>query len=218
MQVTATRIHSDDKNPDAGLAVQFYKRSIENEFQSEQNKRPIFESRDFVKIWSPGNVLNIIDTFVTEDHKRRFPLQWQAYSNRMEGSDLDTREVGTPITVWPRITREQAEELRGLKFYTVEAVANASDAQLQSVGMIAGMSAFSFRDEARRFLSVADAAAKLAEADRKLAEATASSAAAALDSQQRIAALEKRLELAVERAEAGPTVDAPRGPGRPPKG
>ena len=81
--------------------------------------------------------------------------------------------MGTPITEWARITPSQADELRGLKFPTVESIAGASDAQLQTIGMIAGQSAFTFRDDAKRFLLVAEAAAKLTEADKKQAEADA---------------------------------------------
>jgi hypothetical protein len=43
----------------------------------------------------------------------------------------------------------QAEELRGVKFFTVEQIANASDGQLQSIGMIGGMNAHVMRDRAK---------------------------------------------------------------------
>jgi hypothetical protein len=48
------------------------------------------------------------------------------------------------------------EELRALKFYTVESVANAADAQLQRIGMVAGMSPYAFRDAAVRFLALVE--------------------------------------------------------------
>jgi hypothetical protein len=49
----------------------------------------------------------------------------------------------------------QAEELKALKFFTVENIAAASDAQLQKLGMTAGMSPHAFRDRAVNFLRVA---------------------------------------------------------------
>lgn len=212
-------IESDSKNPQAGLAVQFYSRPMINEFQSAQAQRPIYEPFDFVKIWTPGNTLNIIDTVVREDHKQRFPLQWQAYQNR-SGADIDTRMTGTPVTEWPRITREQAEELRGMKFFTVEAIANASDAQLQGIGMVAGMSAFAFRDEAKRFLHVAEAAAKLSEADARVAamndQMGKDRAAHAEQMAAMMARMDALMKLAEQPADPGPSVaDAKRGPGRP---
>jgi hypothetical protein len=60
-------------NPDSRLAVMFYSKPIENEFQSMAQGRPIFEDRDFVKIFVPGDPTTVVDTFVREDHKARFP-------------------------------------------------------------------------------------------------------------------------------------------------
>lgn len=162
-------------DPDARLAVQFYERPIQNEYQSGIQQRPIFENVVFIKIITPGDKLNIIDTIARQDHKDRFPRQWSAFQQR---KDASSQFVGTPIGEWPRVSASQAEELKALKFYTVESVANASDAQLQGIGMIAGTSAFTFRDEAKRFLMVADAAAKLSEADRAKKEADEQLAAA----------------------------------------
>ena len=152
-------------NPDSRLAVQFYKKAIKNEFKSEQEQRPIFEDFDFVKIWTPGDVLSIIDTYTREDHKRRFPLHWAAYKNNQ---DADTREIGTPLTEWTKLSPAQAEELKALKFFTVEAVANASDAQLQSIGMVAGQSPYAFRESAQRFLRVAFTAADQTKSDAEI--------------------------------------------------
>jgi Skp family chaperone for outer membrane proteins len=54
-----------------------------------------------------------------------------------------------------------------MKFYTVEAVASASDQQLQRMGMAAGMSPYAFRDKAKAFLSLATTSA---ETDKREAE------------------------------------------------
>lgn len=199
-------IESDASNPNGGLQVQFYSRLVENEFQSKTQQRSIFEPFDFIKIWTPGNVLNIIDTFVREEHKQRFPRQWMAYQNR---GDKDAAMTGTPITEWTRVSREQAEELRGLKFFTVEAVAHASDAQLQGIGMIAGTSAFAFRDDAKRFLSVAEAAAKLSEADERVAAANTEMERIRKEAEERIAKMEARMDalLAMAEANTAPTED-----------
>ena len=45
--------------------------------------------------------------------------------------------------------------MKHFKFYTVEQIANASDAQLNTIGMAAGMSPFALRDKAKAFLSSA---------------------------------------------------------------
>jgi hypothetical protein len=175
------------KDPDRALHVVFYTKPVKNDFASAQQARPIFENVDFIRITTPGNVLNIVDTPARPDHQERFPRQWQAYKNRV---GTDVQQSGTPITEWPRITPAQAEEMKALKFYTVESIASAGDAQLQGIGMVAGQSVFAFRDDAKRFLSVADADAKNSAADKKLAEAEAAIA-------------QEREALRVEREEYG---------------
>lgn len=185
------------RDPDSALSVQFYTRPMKDEFKSEQEKRPIFYDVDFVKICTPGNTLNIIDTPAREDHKQRFPRQWNAYKSRIGDSQ---GVVGTPVTEWPRITPSQAEELKALKFYTVESIAGAGDAQLQGIGMIAGQSVFAFRDDARRFLAVADAEAKMSEADKKLKEAQEEIARKEAEFTKRMEAMQEQIAALVASA------------------
>jgi hypothetical protein len=157
-------------NPDSRLAVQFYTRPLQNEFETNKQGRPIFQDVDFVKIFVPGDSTTVIDTPVREEHKKRFPLHWAHFQN-LHGSD--TKEIGTPLSQWPRLSQSQVEELRALKFYTVDQVASASDASLQRLGMVAGMSPYAFRDHAIRFLALAkdDSVAQAAEERAKALEA-----------------------------------------------
>ena len=143
-------------DPDSLLAVTFYMRAVQNNFETLKQGRPIFTDRLFVKIMTPGNDLNIIDTFATEVDKKRFPRQWAHFQNSNTG---DSREVGTPVGQWPLLTLAQGEELKGAKFFTVEQIAGASDLQLQSVGMIAGMNPMTLRDKAKAYLSAASGTA-----------------------------------------------------------
>lgn len=160
-----SRLESDNRNPDSALIISFYSKPIKNNYQSDVQQRPIFENVDCVKIMIPGDKNSIIDTPVRQDHTDRFPMQWASYKNR---ADMNPTETGTPVSEWPRISTTQAEELKALKFYTVESIARAADAQLQHIGMIAGTSAYSFRDEAKRFLQLAGEASALKEADDKV--------------------------------------------------
>lgn len=194
-------------NPDMRLACKFYSKPVRQAYASEQEGRPIYSDVDYVQIFVPGDSTTVIDTPVRDDHKRRFPLQWAHYQNR---HGTDAREVGTPLDKWPRITPAQAEELRALKFYTVENVANASDANLQRIGMIAGMSPFAFREAAMRFLRVAKDDAAVAQATE--AAKAAEERTRALE--ETIAAQQKALEELQARLESTPP--APRR-GRPPK-
>lgn len=140
------------QNPDGLLHVRFYSKPVEQPFLSEKEGRPIFKDADFVKIHTPGNQYSVIDTFVTEEHKSRFPMQWARYQNGKQGDD---QMVGTPLSQWPMLTASQAEELKALKFFTVEMIAGASDERIATVGMSVGMAPAAFREKARRYLTVA---------------------------------------------------------------
>ena len=155
---------SDEGNADSRLAVVFYKKSIKQEDESAAAGRPIFKEFDFVRINIPGDNLNEIDTYANNSHKARFPRQWAYYQNQVSNQD---QVVGTPIEEWTLISRSQAEELKGIKFRTVEDVANCSDQQLQRIGMIAGMSPHSFREKAKSFINLAD---KVGEVNQREAE------------------------------------------------
>lgn len=167
------------KNPDGALAVRFYVAPLKNEWESEKAGRPIYRDVEMIEIMVPGDSTSIINQMVREDHKARFPLQWAHFMNKHGG---DSREVGTPLSQWPRLSQSQVEELRGIKIYTVENVASMSDINLQKIGMIAGMNPHAFREHAARFLklanddSLANAAEERAKAledeNRKLKEET----------------------------------------------
>lgn len=140
-------------NPDNTVGVRFYSKPLQDNYQTEQQGRPIFVDTDMVRITTPGDSLSVIDTIATEHYRKRFPRQWDFYVSKKEG---DQMTVGrTPLSAWAKLSAAQVEELRHLKFYSVEDVANASDAALQNVGMIAGMGGHAFRDAAQVYLRVA---------------------------------------------------------------
>jgi hypothetical protein len=149
---------SDEQNADSRLQVRFYKRPVQQEQETLEAGRPIYKEFDFVHICVAGDTLTEIDTYALSSHKQRFPIQWANYQNRL-GSD-DQQVVGTPVSEWPLVSKSQAEELRAMKFYTVESIANASDQQLQRMGMAAGMSPYAFRDKAKSYLNLAQDSAE----------------------------------------------------------
>jgi hypothetical protein len=158
-------INSDVQNPDSSLYVTFYKRAVEIADETAAQGRPIYRECDFVRIMVPGNSLSEIDTIAREDHKNRFPVQWARYINTQGEA---SQEQGTPIKEWPLVSVSQAEELRGLKFYTVESIANASDLTVQKIGMVAGMSPYEFRNKAKAFLNLASETAEVAKKEEQI--------------------------------------------------
>jgi hypothetical protein len=149
---------SDEQGADSKLQVRFYKRPVKQDDASAEAGRPIYKEFDFVHICVAGDTLTEIDTFALEQHKQRFPIHWAKYQNSLGANDEGYE--GTPLMEWPLVSKSQAEELRAMKFHTVEAVANASDQQLQRMGMAAGMSPYAFRDKAKAFLNLATTAAE----------------------------------------------------------
>src|SRR3990167_8234382 len=139
-------------NPDSALIVEFYNRPVQNNFLSSKEGRPIFEDVIYVKINVPGLKEMQVDTPSRSDHQARFPRQWQHSINKTQG---DAREVGTPLLEWQQLTRSQAEELRGLKFFTIESIAAASDANVNALGMIGGMSPYVLREKDKAILQAA---------------------------------------------------------------
>ena len=145
-------IESDIPNANSRLAVLFHKKAEQNQVKSELEGRPIFDDVIFIRKMVPGDSLNIIDRPIYESDKNEFPMQWAHFMNKHGDDQMMS---GTPLIEWPLVTTAQAEELRALKFYTVEQVAEASDAAITKMGMSAGMSPYSFRDKARAFLAKA---------------------------------------------------------------
>jgi hypothetical protein len=183
-------IESDDKSADSRLNVRFESRPVKNDFQSEKEGRPIFEDRDFIIISVPGdNTLTSIAE-VREDHKARFPLHWAHYQNT-HGDD--PKLVGTPISQWPLVTPAMAEELRYLKFHTVESLATASDSQLQAFGMKVGMSGNMLRSRAQNFLKVAGDESILHRQNEEMTKLREENASIRAETDAKLAAMQEQM-------------------------
>lgn len=185
---------------DETLAVRFYQKRVENEFLSSQEGRPVSEMRDFIRIEIPGNSLSIIDTLASDEHKKRFAMEWAQYHALSDKSQATVQ--GTALEDWPALTAAQAFDLKHFKFYTVEQVANASDQQIQSIGMLVGMAPFSFRDKAKAYLAAASDSSVV----QKQAEELRIREQQMQDMKDQMRQLAERLEAAERR-----------GPGRPRK-
>lgn len=158
-------IESDISNADTRLAVKFEKREVQDMVKTLEENRPIFKEVIFIKIAVPGDALTEIDRPMYEQDKNRFPLQWASFLNR-QGEEQNYS--GTSLKEWPLITKSQAEELRGLKFHTVESIAMATDQAIQKIGMLAGMSPYSFREKAQSFIKMAKEGADVSAREAEL--------------------------------------------------
>lgn len=131
-------------NPDSLLHVEFYRYAPINKWASEQKsmemKRNITvrdEEIDFVRIMKPGDQNSILETAVREEHKQRWPEKWLYYQITQGQIDPGGNVPGWKVEDWDEL-KEQGELLSTLKFkrfYTVEQIAGASDAQIQNLGI-----------------------------------------------------------------------------------
>ena len=101
--------------------------------------------------------------------------------------------TGTPIEHWPLVSMSQAEELKGIKFRTVEDVANCSDQQLQRIGMTAGMSPHSFREKARTFLNLAQDTAEIDKRNAELAQLKEENAKIKVETEAKLAQMQEQM-------------------------
>lgn len=184
-------IESDRMGADGRLAIKFYKYLQEDVAATMAEGRPICKEVDYIKIVVPGDTLSEIDRPVYDSDKTRFPIQWANYQNRVgaEGS-----YEGTPLKEWNLVSRSQAEELRARKFYTVEQVASASDQQLQSIGMAAGMSPYTFRDKAKAFLDSAKTEADFTQRAEEIEQLRLENEKIRQESDEKIAKLQAQME------------------------
>jgi hypothetical protein len=195
-------------NPDDLLHVRFYERALQNNFLTAKEGRPIFDTVIFTEIHTPGNQLNIIDRPKCGRDEQRFPRQWAYFKNT---HSEDPAKQGTPLASWPFLDVAKVEMLKAMKFFTVEQIAFASDLQINTLGMLAGMGPLSFRDKAKAYLEVArdaNAVSKRDEAlkasDEKLAELKAKHA-------EEMAAMQAKVDAIMER------LAAPAAPSKPAK-
>jgi len=108
---------------DERLFVKFYQGSTQDSEATQREGRPIYKTVPFVKILVPGDRNTVIDTFATQTYQLRFPRQWAAFQAQ------ESQEItGTLLSEVPIVTRSVAEELEYFKVYTVEQLAECSDA------------------------------------------------------------------------------------------
>jgi hypothetical protein len=117
--------HGDDND----LPVQFYKKAKKNKHRSEKEGRPVFENKDYIRIFFVGS-RDYLDRRATEEDKVRFARQWKAYQDK-EKTDWE----GTPLEEWSALDEATRATLKYYHVYTVEQLVSASDATLEQIGM-----------------------------------------------------------------------------------
>lgn len=108
----------------------FFVDQVQDMVASENAGRPIFREEERVEIIMPGNPHTRPVARVTEEHKQRWPREYEAFK-----AGLEISPDGTPLEEWPILKRSQVMELKALGFKTVEHVRDMDDLAIQRIGM-----------------------------------------------------------------------------------
>ena len=149
---------SDEKG---GVTPVFMTKPVYNEAKSKEAGRAIFDEIEMVEVWIAGDRLNRPRFAVEDEHKKRWPREYEAFK---KGVKISTS--GTPLEHWPRMTVGKVAELKALGIPTVDALAEMSDANLGNLGM----GARELREEARSFLQQAAGTADVGKMAATIAE------------------------------------------------
>ncbi len=147
--------HGDDTQ----LFVEFRQEAVHRPYLSEMEGRPVYENVDFITIFFAGDTTKKVDRVATEDDKRRFAKQYRAY---VDG--ITVASDGTPLEVWPPLTKADVASFKAMHIHTVEQLAAVTDVNLSAMG--AG--ARSFRDQAKVYLSQSKSSAEISKRDSKI--------------------------------------------------
>lgn len=145
---TSQRSNESDKS----LAIRFFIDAVRNEEKSVKEGRPIYDDTEMIEIRVRGDRNNIVIRPVRPQDTTRFR---DAYRNWKD--EVGKMESGTPLSQWVAVTRSEVEELKYLGFYTVEHLAEASEASLTKVPRLRIL-----KDRANMFLEAAKGEAPIA--------------------------------------------------------
>ncbi len=112
------------------LVVLFYSRAVHNPHKSQEEGRPVFDNKDYVKIHHPGEKLMAIDRPVSDLDKRQYRERWAQYQDKRQQTP-----DGVPIDLLFPHHPNVAMTLKQYNIHTVEQLANLSGDALGNIGM-----------------------------------------------------------------------------------
>lgn len=115
---------------ESGIFPRFYLFSKEDQAATLREGRPMFRDVEQVEIVIAGDKSTVLHQKVNDQHKQRWAAQYAAFkANQVQSVE------GTPIEQWPLMTPAKVAELKSLKIFTVESLANLADAKIEVLGM-----------------------------------------------------------------------------------
>lgn len=124
------------QNPDNLLQVEFYDHAALDTWKTnETGIKSYKDTCPYIRISIPGNKDLTVERPADGRDVRKYPRQWMVF--QMETGKIANAEnvPGWQLDQWDELGAEQIRQLKFLRFYTVEQIAGANDAQIQGVGM-----------------------------------------------------------------------------------
>jgi hypothetical protein len=121
---------SRPETSEKGIFPRFYMRAVENKAKSKEEGRPIFQDVEYVEVIIAGDKNNKPHFKVTDEHKKRWPDQYNKFKDGIEQIP-----DGTRLEEWPRMTGSRAKELKAVGIFTVEQLAELPDTAIQGIGI-----------------------------------------------------------------------------------
>jgi hypothetical protein len=161
---------SGASNPDSMLHVEFYNHAaLDTWATKEKGIKTYVKECPYIRIAIPGNDKTLVERPATGNDSERFPRQWMNFQMQT-GMIANAENVpGWQLDDWKEINGDQLRSLKYLRFYTVEQLAGANDAQVQGIGM----GGLALREQAKKALADKNAAivnSAVAERDNEIAE------------------------------------------------
>lgn len=138
---------------DRSLLVEFYKKTILMEAQSEKEGKPVYKDFDYIRIVTAGGKsehhrpVRLVDDAQNLNDPERFPRQWARFQNQ----NLEVKD-GMPLELVPFLPKAEILTFKGGSVHTLEQLAGIPDSNLHNYGMMARK----WRDMAIAFLKTAD--------------------------------------------------------------
>lgn len=128
--------------------VVFYHKSVLDQVKSRQESRPIFVSKEYVRIQHPGEA-DVVDKPISDDPRLMYayPTQYQKFLNNINHDIPD----GTPLEILFPNRPEIPANLHTQGVHTVEQLAELTAHGAQNIGM----GAVEWQNNARKFLDSA---------------------------------------------------------------
>lgn len=117
-------------DPENAIFPKFFIRAVENPAKTAEEGRPIFSDVEYVEIRIAGDKSTVIVKKVTDEHKRRWPRQYEQFK-----AGIEQHMEGTPLSEWSQLSASKVAEFKAMNIHTVEALSEVADGNIAKLGM-----------------------------------------------------------------------------------